>query len=234
MKIEKITLRTNDGLLFGDVYHSSKEEKAKVICVHGGGLQGRESFVAIRTALAPEGVTSYAFDFVGHGETGGDTSSSSLEKRVNQITEILKNLNFPHPVTLIASSMGGYIALKVSEIYPIDTLIMFAPAVYTKDVFSVPFGDTFSSMIRSPLSWEKTDAWSSMSSFTGNILLLEAEKDQIIPAGVIERLYTSACLTKNKKHIVFKEATHSLTRWISEHPQDLKVTVAEIVNCIHQ
>ncbi len=230
MNIELITVETSFGLLSGDIYHASKEKVSNVLCVHGGGLRGRSGFISIRKALATQGVTTYAFDFVGHGDTKGDKAFSSLEKKVEQVLEIIKRVAFKYPITVIASSMGGYIALKAGESCEIDNLILIAPAVYTKDAFSIPFGDDFSSIIRVPFSWEKTDAFEVVSFFTGKLLLLEAEKDQVIPKDVVRRIYDSAHVSRRKKYCTFKGATHPLTDWLSCHPEDFKVAIAEIVN----
>lgn len=230
MHVESITFETSSGCLSGDVYHASEYSGSGVLFIHGGGMRGRKGFEVLRKQLALSGVTSYAFDFVGHGETGGSLASSSLEKRVQQSSEIIKHFfSRMNSVTLIASSMSGYIAVKVLEICDIHNLIMLAPAVYTKEAYTVPFGQNFSSIIRSPLSWEKTDAWKSIGQFSGNLLIFQAEKDQVIPKGLIDRLYEESVSVKSKKNIIFKNATHPLTDWLTEHPEELKITISEIV-----
>jgi hypothetical protein len=129
--------------------------------------------------------------------------------------------------------MGGYIAIKVLEFCKVQNLVLFAPAVYTTDAYSFPFNDSFSSTIRVPLSWQKTDAWEAMRSFTGDLLLFQAENDQIIPSEVLEKLYNNASSVRSKKLIVFKGATHPLTSWLSAHLNDLENSVNEILSILN-
>jgi pimeloyl-ACP methyl ester carboxylesterase len=75
MHIELLQHETSFGLLKGDIYHATIEKNSNVLFVHGGGLRGRKGFEAIRTKLAFHGISTYAFDFVGHGDTSGDITT---------------------------------------------------------------------------------------------------------------------------------------------------------------
>lgn len=235
MHSESVTFESSHGLLHGDIVYAANETISNVFCIHGGGVRGKKSFEAMRTYLALHNITSYAFDFTGHGETGGSLSQSTLEKRVKQITEIVNHFKKEGElVTLLASSMGGYIAIKALESCVVSNLILIAPAVYSIKAYNAPFGSDFSLIIRSYESWRETDAWEILARFEGNFILLQAEKDQIIPNQVSEDLYQSASNTFYKKRIIFNNATHPLTDWFYQHGSDFDVAMSEIVNCIQK
>ncbi len=233
MQVENYTVSTSYGNLAGDMYHAAKKENSSdVIFIHGGGLRGRLGWKKVREEFAMKGISSYAFDFVGHGETGGDITTTNLAGRVDQLVQIVKQISPDRGVTLVASSMGGYIALASLARIKVTTLILVAPAVYAKEAFLVPFGPLFSSILRKQNSWMTTDAWEYIASFTGNLLIIQAEKDQIIPEGVVEGIYTHATSAYRRGIVLCKEATHPLTDWLGVHQKDLTAVVSASIPLI--
>ena len=88
--------------------------------------------------------------------------------------------------------MSGYTAIKLTEAFKVDNLILFVPAVYTARAYRLPFGPEFSAAIRVPGSWNDSDAFDILSGFRGNLLIVAAESDRVIPVEVIEQLHASA------------------------------------------
>jgi len=205
-----------------------------VLCLHGGGLDANRSrFQLIRQQLATNGVSSLAFDFVGFGESSGEISAASLSSRVEQVKTIINTKHFKQPPSIIASSMSGYVAIKSAESQKIENIILIAPAIYTKKSYKVLFGPEFTKLIRRPDSWRDSDAWKTLSNYYGNLLVFEAENDQIIPHEVIDLIYDSAQRAAFKRRIVIKSATHPLIAWINKHPSHRKLIVDEILRLIY-
>ena len=205
--------------LVGDV--TTVNSKNNLICLHGGGGD-RKRFEKMRSILAEKGIWSCAFDFIGHGETGGEIIGSSLKERVEQAVAVIDSQTLSSPISIIASSMGGYVAILLTKIYNVENLILIAPAVYTSKVYDVPFGLEFTKIIREPYSWLESDSWEILKNYKGNLLIISAEKDQIIPDEVIKKIYNSAQNTKSRKIIEIKEATHPLVKWLNENQEDLQ------------
>lgn len=198
------------------------------LCLHGAGQADGKRFSQLRKLLAHKDIGSYSFDFIGHGETGGDLHGSSLESRVAQVSAVIESQGLQQPLSIIASSMGGYVAIKLTELYKVQNLILLAPAVYTTKAHNIPFGPAFTETVRNPFSWRETDAWKILERYTGNLLIYEAEHDQIIPHEIIERIYNAARNAKSREVIVIKEATHSLAKWLDERPDFLEEIVGRI------
>jgi uncharacterized protein len=185
-------------LLKGDRYRTACE----VLVLHGAGKSSRARFSRLRESLNEHGIPSSSFDFIGHGETGGDISDSTLHGRTNQAAAVIRHTCI-EPLTLIAASMSGYTAIKLTEVFAVSNLILLVPAVYTPRAYDLSFGSEFSATIRALGSWQDSDAFSIMSEFKGNLLVIAAEVDDVIPIEVTDRIYASAKNAESKLlHIV--------------------------------
>jgi pimeloyl-ACP methyl ester carboxylesterase len=223
MDKEFFSVDFNGKKLIGDIIPSGGNPN--VLCLHGAGPASRQRFDEMRNMLALKGIASCAFDFVGHGDTGGDIASSSLEDRVAQALAVIKAKNLPQPLSLIASSMSGCVAIELTKFCEIGNLIFIAPAVYGSKAHFLPFGPEFTTAIREPYSWRASDAWDILNNYKGGLLLFAAEKDQVIPDEVIEKIYDSAQNAKSREVVTIKDATHSLSKWLNEHPDSLGMVV---------
>ena len=208
----------NGTFLVGDTLGAAHPQ---LLFIHGAGASDRKRFEQLRTLLADKGIGSISFDFIGHGESGGSLVGSSLESRVAQASAVIDSQKISQPLSIVASSMGGYVAIKLTELYAVNNLILVAPAVYDTKSYRVPFGPEFTKVIQSPFSWRDTDAWKILENYKGNLVIYRAEKDQIIPHEIIERMYDSARETQFKEVIMVKDATHSLAKWLNERPDSL-------------
>ncbi len=185
-------------VLRGDSYTMECE----TIVLHGAGKSSRTRFARLRQSLNVHGIPSVSFDFIGHGDTGGNLLNSSLRGRTDQASAVIRH-TCTEPLTLIAASMSGYTAIKLTEKFTVDNLILLVPAVYTAEAYGLPFGPEFSAAIRVPGSWQESDAFSILEGFKGNLLVIAAESDDVIPAELVEKIYASAKNAKIRlRHIV--------------------------------
>jgi len=77
--------------LVGDMLSSDFE--AHTLVLHGAGELGRTRVRFIREYFFRNGISSCAFDFIGHGETGGDIKQTSLYERTRQACSIIDEEN---------------------------------------------------------------------------------------------------------------------------------------------
>jgi pimeloyl-ACP methyl ester carboxylesterase len=174
-------------LLRGDRYAM----RCGTMVLHGAGNSSRARFSQLRQSLNGCGIPSVSFDFIGHGETGGDIQGCTLRGRTEQAAAVIRHA-CAEPLTLIASSMGAYTAIKLTEMFTVENLILLVPAVYTPRAYRVPFGPEFSAAIRRPGSWRGSDAFDIVSRFKGNLLVIAAESDDVIPREVVEQIHATA------------------------------------------
>ncbi len=206
--------------LVGDII--SSQGPPRVLALHGAGRSDRSAFNLSRTHFWTRGISSAAFDFVGHGETGGILKRSSLKSRTEQACRVIDQLQLAQPLSIMATSMGAYTAVKLLEQYTVAHLILLVPAMYTAKAYDVPFGQGFTELIRGSKSWEQSDAWAILSGFTGRLLIVAGERDAVIPPGVIQGIYNAAEKAESRDLYVAPDASHYvITDLRAKHADDL-------------
>lgn len=217
--------------LIGDIISDSSPPQ--VLILHGAGNANRGHFRLFREQLLIHEISSAAFDFVGHGDTGGELKSSSLISRTRQACSVVDSLNIQQPLSVIGASMGAYTAVKLLEYYPIKSLILLVPAMYTFMAYTVPFKQGFTDIIRQPESWRHSDAWDILSGYQGRLLIIAAENDRIIPKGVINKIYDSAVTAKERKLFVAPQASHTVfTDLRTNNPEGFCSVFSQIVEML--
>jgi len=217
--------------LIGDIISNSDLPQALIL--HGAGNANRGHFRLFREQLLIHGISSAAFDFVGHGDTGGELISSSLISRTRQACRVVDSLNIQQPFSVIGASMGAYTAVKLLEYYQIKGLILLVPAMYTSMAYTAPFNEGFTDIIRQPESWRHSDAWDILSGYRGRLLIIAAENDKVIPKGVINKIYDSAVHAKERKLFVAPQASHTVfTDLRSNNPEGFCSVFGQIIEMI--
>ena len=176
--------------LIGDII--SRNAPPQVLLLHGAGNAARKNCRLFREQLMLHGISSAAFDFVGHGDTGGELKSSSLISRTRQACRVINSVGIQQPLSVVAASMGAYTAVKLLKHYQIKNLILLVPAMYDSKAYNVPFDRGFTEIIRQPESWGESDAWRILSEYTGRLFIIAAENDKVIPLSVVNKIYDSA------------------------------------------
>lgn len=232
MNRKNFSVDFNQAKLIGDII--SQNSQPRLLFLHGGGPIGKKRFDKLRELLSKKKIGSCAFDFIGHGKTAGDVTASSLESRVGQVLAIIKSQALTRPLSVVASSMSGHIAIKLANFLNIENIILLAPAIYSSKAYPVSFGPKFSEIIRERYSWRNSDIWGILKDYTGNLLVFAAGKDRVIPNEVIERIYNSATNANSREIITFKDATHPLIGWLDKHADCLKQVSDKIYNVIQR
>ena len=138
MHLSTFEIPFGPSLLRGDGYAAV----CRTIVLHGAGKSSRERFARLRRGLNDNGMPSASFDFIGHGETGGSLLGSTLHERTDQAAAVIR-LTCREPLTLIGASMSGYTAVRLTETFAVDNLVLLVPAVYTPRAYDLPFGPAF-------------------------------------------------------------------------------------------
>ncbi|MCZ8186774.1 MAG: alpha/beta hydrolase [Beijerinckiaceae bacterium] len=84
-------------------------------------------------AAAAEGFGMLRFDYTAHGESGGEFASATLSLWLDDSLKMIRQFGGDCPI-LVGSSMGGWLALRATEILaaegrPPGGLVLIAPAV---------------------------------------------------------------------------------------------------------
>lgn len=194
------------------VISDASDETPHLLFLHGAGRASKERSLPLALQLAEDyGISSFTFDFSGHGASTGSLSSSSLKKRVEEASVALSYAKFAEPISLCGFSMGGHVALELLKQKAVRALILFYPAVYAAEAVAIPFGDPkFSFTIRRPRSWESADIFGVLNQFKGNLLIVAGEKDEVIPKDVFQLLIQNSSQAANSRLIIVPQAPHLL------------------------
>lgn len=213
----------------------SQNESPQVLVLHGAGNSNRRRFQLLREELLINGISSIAFDFVGHGDTGGDLKRSSLSSRTRQACTVVDSLNLRQPFSIIGASMSAYTSVKLLEHYHVKNLILLVPAMYAAQADSLPFNEGFAEVIRQPQSWIRSDAWGILAGFTGRLLIVAGENDQIIPRDVINRIYDSAVNAAERRLYIAPDASHYVfTDLRANNPEEFERVFGQICDMLKE
>jgi len=214
--------------LVGDRIGTSTPSDPELFVLHGAGNATRDRYDALRQQLAEQRINSICFDFIGHGETGGQMSSSSLHSRTEQALAVIAKTSLQPPLKILGASMGAYNAIKLTEHHEVETLVLVVPGIYTPTAYEIPFGPRFSEIIRRDKSWQDSDAWEILSRFEGSLLLITAGHDKIIPAEIPQRLMEVAVKAKRTELLCLEDAPHTVAMYLQKNKNALKVVTESI------
>lgn len=195
--------------------------ESEVVIMHGAGQASQERLVPLADGLARLGCRTVTFDFISHGRSSGELEELNLEKRQKQAEFILQNTTQSNHITLVGFSMSGQTSIDVADNDPrIHKLVLIAPAVYDRAAREQYFGleSGFSQAIRRPNSWKDSDAWAKLGRFTGDLLVMQAEHDTVIPNELPGMLLDSAQSSHRSIQVLLQGLPHMLAKYTSESP----------------
>lgn len=223
-KIEQ-NFNDNDRTLSGLVLQP-ENSKIDTILLHGAGSASMERSIYLAEYLAENGHGSYAFDFIGHGKTGGELMGSTLQDRITHTQRALKFLNEKN--IIIGSSMGGHVATKIGTEHGFGSILLFCPAIYPDESVNIPFGDDFTRIIRMPDAWKKSQLFEKVKKFKGNIIIIIGEHDEVIPKELPSMLVGNALNAKHASIITVPNATHRLQSFLLANNKERQYVLSKI------
>lgn len=189
------------------------------LVVHGGGASCAARFQGLREFLHAQNVETLAFDCVGHGRTAGPQEGTTLRQRVEQVKAVIVAQQLALPVlTLVGFSMGAYVVVKVAIDLGVQRVCLAVPAAYATEAYDVPFGPAFSQILRTPGSWETSDAFDLVREYTGQLLVISAEADSVIPKEIPLRYAMVRGPLSATVHHVVTGAGHQLMPFFAHAP----------------
>lgn len=220
--------------LVGDKLDAS-DSQIELLCLHGAGKSQRSRFKKLRNKLALNRISSLAFDFIGQGDSSGVLEQDSLQSRTQQALEVIrrhaenaKNSIEKSNLSIFATSMSAYTALRLTELMAIKNLILVVPAVYHHKAYNLHFNAGFSDIIRKPNNWINTDAWDLLEKFEGNLLVITAEQDEVIPKAIPDFIMDLAIRANYKRSMEVSGSTHQIMHYINNNAQALNQVSDEI------
>jgi uncharacterized protein len=206
-----------------------------ILSLHGAGPSNRDRIAYLTKHLAEKGRSCLRFDFSGHRDSTGKLEESSLKKRVAEALTACQFLSSKNKIDiLIATSMGGHIALELLSEIDVGTLILFCPAAYCQEAYDVPFTKEFTSIIRGRNSFLNATVFEKLKKFKGRFLLFIGDQDDIIPPGVLEMYNLNSKNAEYKKIVTIPNAPHAIHAWLEKNPEFKKIIFSEVDNVLKE
>lgn len=224
-KTEPFFVEFEETYIHGNTLGAVKEKAPEVLFMHGEkSSDDRNVFLLLREALlARYAISSVAFDFIGHGTTGGNGKKSSLNSCSRQATNIVNACFDSQPFVIVASGMGAYTAIKLTELFPVDGLVLISPKVYAKEKYNNKLGSFTDSVASFPEHWDRTDAWSIVEQFKGSVSVLGTNKNDPLCPGTMSRLYSHAIRARTRQAFEISNGEYSgeLLTYCNQTPLEL-------------
>ncbi|EIJ36780.1 alpha/beta hydrolase family protein [Thiothrix nivea] len=192
-----------------------------VLFLHGADRsEDRTVFNVLRQLLLSQyGLSSCAFDFIGHGSTGGKWGCSTLQECTAQALDMVDACFDCQPFSIVGVGMGAYTALKVVPEDSVSNLVLITPALYSPEVYETTLCEVFNQDAPdAPKHWKQTDVWEVMQGFQGKVSIVTASQDQMIPPEIATRLYSQAGVARERRIVEVPGSSHALIAFANRHP----------------
>lgn len=220
--MQDISFQNNGIRLDGTVYSPeiTNELHPAVLFIPGWTSERKRSF-QYAEKLKDMGYVCLLMDLRGHGTSEGDrkefTNKEFLDDAIASY-DYLINLPGVDPtqISVVGSSFGGFLATQLTQTRAVKNLILRAPADYPNDVFTIQkkFFDGRSPEVmkfRNKQNYNaETYTLEAMNKFTGNVLIIESEKDDQVPHQTILNYIHAVPSQSQVTHVVIKDAPHSM------------------------
>lgn len=245
----KLNLKPGNENLAATLIYPEKKFKGllpALIFVHGW-ESNQQGNIKRAKEISKLGFICLTLDLRGHGKSDGSIEQYSRKDHLEDIKtayEYLSNLNEvnSNETGIIGSSYGGYLSALSSNYLKFKWLVLRVPALYFDDNFNTPSAQLIkqdkNAFTTSGLTSEKSLALKGVANFSGKILIIESEKDKVIPHKVIENYLEVVEDEQRLTYLVMKGAKHSLETemqekeyidimrmWLSENSDNLKVDI---------
>lgn len=194
--------------------------------VHGwGGSQ--QQYLARAREIAALGSVCLTFDLGGHAGTQPQRATVSRGSNLADVLAAYDTL-LAHPqvepsrIAVIGSSYGGYLAAILTTMRSVRWLALRAPALYRDSGWELPKLQLHREhdlpvYRRSVVPTDSNRALRACSAFKGDVLVIESERDDIIPRAVITS-YREACVAaRSLTYRTLEGADHGLTLDADQH-----------------
>ena len=214
-------------------YRYYKRSKKNLVFIHGlmSDMNGQKS-IFFNNYCRKKNLSFLCFDFRGHGRSSGDFIEFGIKDWYEDLKSLINHLNLKN-ITLIGSSMGGWVAMLYALNFAknVDRLIGIAAAPdFTKDLLWKELSDKNKDLIRSnkvikkKISNDFTYQYSPKlfqnskkyfikdikKKFSKEVILFHGSKDITVPKSYNDKFFLNSNFPK-LINVTIKNADHSMS-----------------------
>lgn len=217
--INTVEIKSGNEKLAGLIYIPQKTENyiPSVVIFHGRG-SSKKRYDDRARAIAKYGILTLVFDFRGCGESGGKLENQTIKMGYEDALAVYDFLaSLPQCDTsrigVIGGSFGGYQAVLLADQRPVKSLILAAPAIYQDEWWNVvpeTMDPEKKALYRQQSDIADTKAIKAIRKYNGQLLVIEHEKDEVIPRRITQSYYDNAVIAIKREKKVILNAPHAL------------------------
>lgn len=191
-----------------------------VLFVHGWG-GGQEQYIARAREIAALGCVCLTFDLSGHAETSPIQETVSREDNLADVlaaydTLVRQHGVDPSSIAVVGSSYGGYLAAILTTRRPVRWLALRVPALYMDSGWETPKvqlhkDQDLGAYRRRFVPAADNRALRACKAYRGDVLLIESERDDIVPHAVINSYKEALLRPRSMTYRMISDADHGLT-----------------------
>jgi hypothetical protein len=193
-----------------------------ILFVHGWGGNQAHYLDEARAITASLGCLCLTFNLRGHAETEAQHETVTREDNLRDVLaayDVLANRPGVDKscIALVGSSYGAYLGALLTYMRAVRLLALQAPALYKDDDWEIPkrrlhVDPDFAAYRRLSLRAEDNRALGACAQFLGDALLVESERDEIIPHPAVANYIAALANAHSLTYRVIEGADHSLSR----------------------
>jgi len=190
-----------------------------LLFVHGWSGSQERDLVRARE-IAALGCVCLTFDLRGHAETedlrATITREDNLQDALAAYDLLVSNpLVDGSAIAVVGSSYGAYLAAILTSLRPVKWLSLRVPALYRDGDWATPKGRLDRSDLDSYrhrwIAPQENRALQACMSFQGNVLIVESEKDDLVPHPTISSYVAAFREARSLTYRVIAGADHALS-----------------------
>ena len=219
--MEKIFFKVDGDNLFGTILYPSKlkDKNPAVLFVHGW-TSSQKSYIPRAEAVSKCGAICMTFNLRGHGDSGGNIKEFS---RKDHLKDVIKAYDFlvslskadKNKIGVVGASYGGYLSSILISKRKVKWFVLRAPALYKDNDFNTPTFSLNKEDVRvyrqSKINPKNNYALKALTRFKNEVVLIECEKDSIVPKQTIQNYEKALKNNKNYSYILLSKADHELS-----------------------
>lgn len=193
-RLENIEIRVDDEAVQGTMLSPTRKLPA-VLFVHGWGGSQQHDLARAREA-AGLGCVCLTFDLRGHESTAAQWETVSRETNLRDLVaayDWLAGQDYVdgNAIAVVGISYGGYLASILTSLKPVRWLALRSPALYKDEGWDLPkrrlhADPDLPDYRRRRIEPDQNKALRAAALFRGDVLIVEAEHDVVVPHQVTE------------------------------------------------
>jgi len=223
MNQENFQIELDDRRIDG-VLHLCEKRAPAVITCHGlFSSKQSDKFLQIAESFSREGFAVARFDFGGCGESTGDIADTTVTRRLQELSAVMRYLSGHAKLSgkygILGSSLGGYAGLLYAARHPVAALSVWAtPCDLLSISKNIPQADLHK-LRQEFFSDARTYNLPAAVSGMRSVQVIQGRKDEIVPWRHAELIHQA--LHDPKELIFLPEADHSISQ-----PQQRRQAIA--------